>query len=57
MISTKNPFPGMNPFLELRWPDVHLALIGYIRDALGAELSQDAGCFYRLAVGESAIEH
>lgn len=33
-----NPFPGMNPFLERHWSDVHTALIGYIRDALAEQL-------------------
>lgn len=33
-----NPFPGMNPFLERFWPDVHTALIGYIRDAIAEQL-------------------
>lgn len=41
MLSTKNPFPGMNPFLEMRGPDVHVALIGYIRDGLSSELPLD----------------
>lgn len=34
MVSTHNPFPGMNPFLERSWSDAHTLLIGYIRDAL-----------------------
>lgn len=34
MVSTHNPFPGMNPFLERGWSDTHTTLIGYIRDAL-----------------------
>ena len=34
MVSTRNPFPGMNPFLEQGWSDTHTLLIGYIRDAL-----------------------
>lgn len=36
-----NPFPGMNPFLELQWADVHTVLISYIRDALSEELPDD----------------
>lgn len=28
----------MNPFLERFWPDVHTALIGYIRDAIAEQL-------------------
>lgn len=38
MISTKNPFPGMNPYLEREWPDVHTQLIADIRNALGPML-------------------
>ncbi len=34
----ENPFPGMNPFLEGFWPDVHTALIGYIRDHIAEQL-------------------
>lgn len=34
MVSTENPFPGMNPFLERGWSDTHTLLIGYIRDTL-----------------------
>ncbi len=40
-MSRTNPFPGMNPFMEQTWPDVHLVLIAYIRDALGMELPDD----------------
>ena len=39
--SKSNPFPGMNPFLELQWSDVHTVLISYIRDALSDELPED----------------
>lgn len=38
MASKKNPFPGMNPYLERRWPDVHTSLIGYIKDAIATNL-------------------
>jgi Protein of unknown function (DUF4058) len=37
----KSPFPGMDPYLERHWEDVHSALIGYIRDALQPQLSED----------------
>lgn len=37
-ISRQNPFPGMNPYLEASWPDVHTQLIGDIRNALGTQL-------------------
>ncbi|MBI1913764.1 MAG: DUF4058 family protein [Planctomycetes bacterium] len=29
-----SPFPGMDPYLESHWRDVHASLIIYIRDAL-----------------------
>ena len=41
MISTKNPLPGMNPWMQRKWRDVHTTLIGYIRDALSIELPPD----------------
>jgi hypothetical protein len=47
----RNPFPGMNPYMQLTWPDVHVALIAYIREALGTELPEDL-----LAKGEMAVE-
>jgi len=40
-MNKQNPFPGMNPFMERTWPDVHLRLIGYILDSLGSELPDD----------------
>ncbi len=30
----KSPFPGMDPYLELHWRDVHHSLCTYARDAL-----------------------
>ena len=36
-----NPFPGMNPFMEHSWPDVHATLITYIRDELSPALPDD----------------
>ena len=39
--SRQNPFPGVNPYLEQQWPDVHLKLINYISDALSGELPDD----------------
>src|SRR5688572_19198217 len=29
-----NPFPGMNPYLEHRWGDVHTRLVSYAADQL-----------------------
>ena len=40
-MTTKNPFPGMNPFFEQRWRGVHSALITYLRDALQERLPPD----------------
>lgn len=40
-VQTTNPFPGMNPYLERFWPDVHTVLIGYIRDAISGDLPPD----------------
>ncbi len=40
-MQTTNPLPGMNPYLETSWPDTHVTLIGYIREALAEELPLD----------------
>ena len=37
----KNPFPGMNPWLEGFWRDVHASLLVYARDELNVELPND----------------
>src|SRR5882724_4571156 len=36
-----SPFPGMDPWLELHWGDVHHSLIQYSRDALQTRLPND----------------
>ena len=36
----QNPFPGMNPYLEQHWRDVHTALMVYLRDQLQKELPE-----------------
>jgi hypothetical protein len=36
-----SPFPGMDPYLEPFWGDVHQALITYARDQLQAKLPRD----------------
>jgi Protein of unknown function (DUF4058) len=41
MGAPKNPFPGMNPYLEQRWGDVHAALVTYARDLLQEVLPDD----------------
>ena len=35
---TNNPFPGMNPWLESHWGDVHTCLTTYARDQLQPQL-------------------
>jgi hypothetical protein len=37
----KSPFPGMDPYLEQHWRDVHASLLTYIRDALQEILPRD----------------
>lgn len=41
MVPQSSPFPGMNPFLEQHWSDVHTRLITYICDALATDLPMD----------------
>jgi hypothetical protein len=38
-MTTANPFPGMNPFIEQQWRDAHTMLISYLRDHLQERLS------------------
>ena len=33
-----NPFPGMNPWLESHWGDIHTSLTTYARDQLQPQL-------------------
>lgn len=40
-MTTKNPFPGMNPFFEQQWRDAHARLITYLSDALQPQLPPD----------------
>jgi hypothetical protein len=40
-MTTKNPFPGMNPFFEQQWRDAHTRLITYLHDALQEHLPSD----------------
>ena len=37
----KSPFPGMDPYLEQHWRDVHHVLITYARDQLRPTLPRD----------------
>jgi hypothetical protein len=41
MIPQDNPFPGMNPWLQNHWSDVHFMLVSYLRDAVSPELPPD----------------
>ena len=40
-MTTKNPFPGMNPFFEQPWRDAHTWLITYLHDTLQEQLPAD----------------
>src|SRR5258708_34486844 len=33
-----SPFPGMDPYLEAHWGDIHAGLVIYIRDAIADRL-------------------
>ena len=34
----KSPFPGMDPYLEPHWPDVHTKVVTYAADELNTRL-------------------
>src|ERR1700677_2897571 len=36
-----SPFPGMDPYLETHWGDVHYSVITYARDQLQPRLPRD----------------
>ena len=38
---SKSPFPGMDPWLESRWPEVHARLIVYAANQINASLPDD----------------
>ena len=59
MISTKNPFPGMNPYLEKYWSDVHTKLVAYIGDVIVNGLPSDlnARTEERVLVDDSDFPH
>ncbi len=40
-VAMRSPFPGMDPYLEARWSDVHSSLITGIREALQPHLPGD----------------
>ena len=37
----KSPFPGMDPYLEAHWRDVHTSMMTYIRDQIQDQLPSD----------------
>lgn len=51
----KSPFPGMDPYLESRWPEVHASLIVYARNQINQQLPNDlqANIEENLAVHEA----
>lgn len=50
---TRSPFPGMDPYLEASWGDIHLSLITYSRDLIQPQLPDDlhARAEERISVG------
>jgi hypothetical protein len=51
-----NPFPGINPYFQYRWSDVHGALIQFVREETSGELPDDlaANTEEAIAVQEQA---
>ncbi|MFM9966166.1 MAG: DUF4058 family protein [Planctomycetaceae bacterium] len=49
----RSPFPGMDPYLEASWGDIHLSLIAYSRDLIQPQLPDDlrARAEERISVG------
>lgn len=54
-----NPFPGMNPWLEQAWGDVHASFMTYARDSLQDQLPPDllARVEEYLSVADGEIDH
>src|SRR4051812_9068202 len=55
-----SPFPGMDPYLERHWLDVHTKLVAYAADVLNEKLPSDliASTEERVAVeSESGEDH
>ena len=48
----RSPFPGIDPYLERHWRDVHGSLVIYARDALNEQLGGElvARCDERLVI-------
>jgi hypothetical protein len=41
MAAMKSPFPGMDPYLERHWPDVHASTVSAARKSLNNQLPED----------------
>lgn len=39
--SDRSPFPGMDPYMESRWADIHATIIVYARNQLNSQLPDD----------------
>ncbi len=54
-----NPFPGMNPWLEQAWGDVHASFMTYARDSLQDQLPPDlqARVEEYLSVADGETDH
>jgi hypothetical protein len=37
----KSPFPGMDPYMESRWADIHARLVVYASNQLNSQLPGD----------------
>ena len=47
----RSPFPGMDPYLDAEWPDIHLKLIAMSGEALNAAMPPDLYARAELQVG------
>ena len=50
----KSPFPGMDPYLEQHWPDVHSGLVIYSRDRLQRRCTSGCNARWR-GVGRERV--
>lgn len=53
----KNPFPGMNPYLETDWHGVSLTLLVYIADAIGVQRPDGLVVHIRGETVDDVFEH
>jgi hypothetical protein len=55
---SRSPFPGMDPYLEPHWLDIHTKLVAYSADALNVVLPQSliARTEERIAIASEADE-